>query len=65
MKTLFAPEGQTHCFDCGEQFVPDHIPTSDSPFTATTCPNGCRGSWAKLGSNKEYTTELTKLRVLA
>ena len=58
MTTLFARPDQTHCSECGQKFVPDRTPTEDRPVTATTCPDGCRGSWAQLTPDDEHTTEL-------
>jgi|APSaa5957512622_1039677.scaffolds.fasta_scaffold277716_2 hypothetical protein len=51
---LFFKEDQVTCFDCGEQFLPDKVPTKSHPITSVTCPNGCKGSWASINPDTEY-----------
>jgi len=52
---VFCKEGQSHCFECGDTFVLDAIPTTETPEVSITCPSGCRGSWASLNETPEYT----------
>ena len=60
MEKLFCRENQTHCHDCGKQFIPDRIPTPGRPVTSTTCPSPeCnRGSWASLNQDPEFTVPI-------
>lgn len=54
MEKLYAKEGQTHCHDCGKKFELDREWDGKSLYQATTCPNGCHGSWASNQRDAEF-----------
>jgi len=51
---MYYRENQVECFNCGETFVPDQIPTIEKSIVAVTCPNGERGSWTSLVETQEF-----------